>query len=85
MDLWIRSKSKKTLVKINAISLSSCSEDYVIESDSGYTLGKYSKIRALEVLDEIQELLMGRIHERHTNKFDIYNGINHKVYEMPEE
>lgn len=84
MDLWIRSKSKKTLVKINAISLSSCSEDYVIESDSGYTLGKYPKKRALEVLDEIDEFI-DLLNNNLLGMSD--DGIHrrHSIYEMPEE
>ena len=57
MDLWIRSQSKKTLTKVNAITLSSCSNAYIIEDEKGYMLGKYSKERALEVLNEIQNIL----------------------------
>ena len=49
-------------------------------------LGEYkTKERALEVLDEIQHLLRGHVYESHINKFDIYNGDDIKVYEMPEE
>lgn len=101
MDLWIRSKSKKTLVKINAISLSSCSEDYVIESDSDYVLGKYPKERALEILDEIQKLLLPKVkvntYEIEHSNMNMMYFVEHAisdfnisqsstyVYEMPEE
>ncbi len=52
MDLWIRSQDKSTLLKINYL--------YVNENDihrEDELLGTYkSKERALEVLDEINEI-----------------------------
>lgn len=98
MELWIRSQNREELIPIKT-KLKIYEGDLIQTGTSSYTterhfnilhntdfLGEYkNKKRTLEVLDEIQELLMGRIHERHINKFDIYNGDNHKVYEMPEE
>lgn len=55
MELWIRSQDKETLVKINNI----WANENVIYTDSysDMWLGAYkSKKRALEVLDEIQNL-----------------------------
>ena len=65
MDLWIRSQDKETLIKIENISIDS--ENYIIGnliSDDNksicdyWRLGYYkTKERALEVLDEIQNIL----------------------------
>ena len=57
MELWIRSQDKKVLVKINNIWVN---ENSVIYTDSypDMWLGAYkSEKRALEVLDEIQNIL----------------------------
>ena len=69
MDLWIRSQNKKRLLKINNIKLEEIEKNYswyidndncrpyVLTSDEG-NLGFYTtKERALEVLDEIQNIL----------------------------
>ena len=56
MDLWIRSQDKKLLIKVKHIMRISN------RIFSGDTLGEYdSEERALEVLDEIQNLLQPRI------------------------
>ena len=60
MELWIRSQDKELLLKVDLVSV-----DAVIEEDGEYdirfhniVLGRYeNKKRALEVLDEIQNLL----------------------------
>lgn len=60
MELWIRSQDGKRLTKVEDI--------YMVEDENNFTsyignsmvghLGEYKKVgRALEVLDEIQELL----------------------------
>ena len=79
MELWIRSQDKRTLLKANRIDVDDidiicwdndyrCSETY---------MGKYkTQKRALEVLDEIQEIL---------NTFEPKNMARMIVYEMPEE
>ena len=79
MDLWIRSQDKRILQKIDNIYTDAnyynkriCTEcnDEIVE------LGTYnSKERALEVLDEIKELLQ-----------NAYVGnLQRIVYEMPKE
>lgn len=87
MELWIRSQDKTKFGKIISLEIerttikgnSKC-DDYDV------WLGHYkTKERALEVLDEIQDLLEGKIHEEHINKFDIFNGDERKVYRMPKE
>ena len=58
MELWIRSQSRHNLMKVNDI----VAEDNQIvvykESENSTIVGKYkTKERALEVLDEIQNIL----------------------------
>lgn len=60
MELWIRSQDKTKLVCVNSIRI----EDTIDTNNneffilgSGYDLGIYSKKRALEVLNEIQQLI----------------------------
>lgn len=91
MDLWIRSQDKTDLRKVRKVvylepgmSLNLPSGE-TIENDNylvmvdGYCLGNYkTQERALEVLNEIQELLTDRI------CFDNYNSLN-LIYEMPQE
>lgn len=58
MELWIRSQDRMTLCKCNNIYIDDeWVSPYYIKDDT-LTLGKYStKERALEVLDEIQDLM----------------------------
>ena len=69
MNLWIRSQDRKKLVKIEAglyvnMPEDFCSGEFSVYTDSTLTnngllrLGKYkTKERALEVLDEIEDLM----------------------------
>ena len=64
MELWVRSQDKEILVKVNNLSLvfSNKDEDCEIinsfEDHQCWELGTYkTKERALEVLDEIQNIL----------------------------
>lgn len=63
MDLWIRSQDRTKLVKADNISYMDTAEDYKKEvhslwNDCKGILGTYkTKERALEVLDEIQNIL----------------------------
>ena len=86
MELWIRSQDKMNLVKIRQISLNYSNKKQIIanyipesyENSGGYyeLLGTYeTKGRAIEVLDEIQDLLQ-----------NAYIGnANRIVYQMPKE
>ena len=76
MELWIRSQDKKTLHKCDNITIMTDSEDG--KNIKGYKvvgckdLGRYeTKERALEVLEEIQNML--------------YAGTTSIVYQMPEK
>ena len=89
MELWIRSQDKKTLRLVEMLDIFEISDeegtDFVIE-ECGTDIGNYkSEKRALEVLDEIEDLIMGKTLEKHINKFDTYNSEKIKVYEMPKE
>lgn len=76
MELWIRSQSKETLMKVTKVHI--C--DGVIFAN-GYTefderIGEYAtKERAIEILDEIQKLL---------KTAELNDDINVIVYQMPE-
>ena len=66
MELWIRSQDKDSLIKVEKIELNYdylCCNDIQlihIETDKG-RIGSYStKERALEVLDEIQSIIIGK-------------------------
>ena len=88
MELWIRSQDKEVLTRV--VDIWKDADKNEIWSQSSFAikncLGIYkTKERALEVLDEIQYLLRGHVYESHINKFDIYNGDDIKVYEMPKE
>lgn len=79
MELWIRSQDRESLRKINTgfylkQDLSNYAKGEVIFIVSGGDkLGEYeTKERALEVLDEIQEILETRT-------------VSQMVYEMPNE
>ena len=88
MELWIKSQDKMNLVQIKQISINYQNNKQVIanyipemyENAGEYyeLLGTYeTKERALEVLDEIQQLLI-----------EYYQSIAYKivpVYEMPKE
>lgn len=96
MELWIRSQDKRTLLKTNRIDVDDtdiicwdndyrCSETY---------MGKYkTQKRALEVLDEIQNLMTPKIRfnsiistkklEKYKSEFIPSNSII--VYEMPKD
>ena len=79
MDLWIRSQDKRILQKVDNIFLDANYENKRIcnyADDYKTELGTYkTKERALEVLDEIQDLLQ-----------NAYVGnVNRIVYKMPEK
>lgn len=83
MDLWIRSQNKKDLKKAEHIGV--FNEKIYVNGyeENGYCIGTYkSKERALEVLDEIQELLVEYVN---LSEYCIDNKITSRVYEMPKE
>ena len=101
MELWIRSQDKTTLIRSYEIYIVEYGKDsYVIRAKrTSHILGSYKSFeRALEVLDEIQELLKpkfrlerGKIKGsfegtifKSLDKYEIQQ-MNCYVYEMPKE
>ena len=86
MDLWIRSQDREKLTKVDGIYYDYKQEKRhiaVFTNDNYYWVGTYqTKARALEVLDEIQDIL-----NPNGLKGSIINAsrINTYVYEMPKE
>lgn len=107
MDLWIRSQDKEKLVKCNDIAMKQVVYCYSLvgyfDKNTEYeTLGTYTtKKRALEVLDEIQNILKPiiKIKYEYDDSQPIMNGewlkslkeeskieeLSTYVYEMPKE
>jgi hypothetical protein len=95
MELWIRSQDKEKFLPIDKPIVYDFSEfgshRIIYKESASYVmnLGSYkSKERALEVLDEIQEVINNGIQE---SKYDSVGNrfykvsTNKKVYEMPED
>lgn len=60
--MWIRSQDKESLLEISHLDVYSLSENNWTIEDCGNDLGTYkSKERAIEVLDEIQNLLIPKV------------------------
>lgn len=77
MNLWVRSQDKRILQKVDNIFLDANYENKRISTYDGESieLGTYkTKERAIEVLDEIQDLLQNAY----------AGGSNRVVYQMPE-
>ena len=78
MDLWVRSQAKNVLNKVENLYIEK--RDYIQGEfwdivDKTFVYGHYkTKERALEVLDEIQNYIIGKL---------LHNDGN--VYEMPKE
>ena len=75
MELWIRSQDRIFLRKVNTIGIVEDRDFWSIDENLTVSFGKYkTKERAIEVLDEIQDLLQ-----------NAYVGnANRIVYQMPE-
>lgn len=70
MDLWIRSQDKKLLEKVSGVTLDNEGIE-IYSTKTGRIFGIYeTKERALEVLNEIQNLLIPKIN---VNTFNIKN------------
>jgi len=94
MNLWIRSQDRENLVQVNRIFITKYNDYEIVcempfENDGVLTLGAYkTEERALEVLDEIQNLLV--IPSRNNLTYELAD-LNlkcymiSKVYEMPKE
>lgn len=85
MELWIRTQDRMTLIRSYEIYIVEQQNMYLIRAKrTSHILGSYSTFeRALEVLDEIQELLEP-VHIADISKKEGIIGAN-ILYEMPEE
>ena len=90
MELWIRSQDRMKLFRgidfRGIVEQEGCS---IIDNTDDYIIGTYKSIeRALEVLDEIQDILDCGFKQK---KFDsvgneyYFEKVDKKVYEMPED
>lgn len=81
MELWIRTQKRDNLIKVDWLKMEEIPEgygykEYCIYYRNERLLGSYkTKERALEVLDEIQDLM----------RSIQYSDIKTFIYEMPEE
>lgn len=92
MELWIRSQDRETLKQAYHLDiyslLDSEIDNYWYIEESGTDLGVYnSKERALEVLDEIQNFIVGNIIKEEIVKHNLSmdNVWPIMTYEMPKE
>ena len=83
MELWIRSQDRTTLIKTDRLDIDYSSGLYSIKSDGfGTLLANYkTKERALEVLDEIQELIKPK-QIITSYESEIKEGINKSTFEV---
>lgn len=88
MNLWIRTQDRKKLILINTLAIAENTSRSIlgfgIDGHVKVELGDYdTEERALEVLDEIQELLEP-VHIADISKKEGIIGAN-ILYEMPQE
>lgn len=84
MELWIRSQDKMALSNFDLLILEKVEKGYMFIADHYKNMGVYStKERALEILDEIQQLDTHNNPNITINK-DVYSPIR-IVYTMPRE
>jgi len=86
MELWIRSQSKQSLIKVENISLEIKKDNVIFITSGEWRLGTYkTKERALEILDEIQKKinLINLGHDFGSPMIDLENPTY--IYEMPKE
>ena len=83
MELWIRSQDKTTLIRSYEIYISEQQNTYLIRAKrTSHILGSYSTIgRAIEVLDEIQNIL--KKDKFGSPMIDLKNPTY--IYQMPQE
>lgn len=93
MDLWIRSQDKTILIEANNLLVNDERVVLLAKTGGRATIGKYkTRERALEVLDEIQELIkpkiittqyQSEIKEKNKFEFDlIMNPVKTEIQEL---
>ena len=82
MELWIRSQDRQRLIKANGLLISNIGEVY-LENEEMILLGKYTPYeRALEVLDEIQNILKPKLF---LNSGKITGSFDNTIYREPDK
>ena len=95
MELWIRSQDRKKLMKVDEVKIETVKDGNTFIYSHATDLGTYeTKERALEVLEEIQNILRGKYAMSFDYKVSL-NGFKKEevqlmleqmaVYEMPLE
>jgi len=78
MELWIRTQSKQSLVKVDNVSITEQTKTRYNVDSGEWILGRYNSFeRALEVLDEIQKFI--------ESLFESAIEIPAPIYNMPKE
>lgn len=87
MNLWIRSQDRTILKKVNTIGIVEDRDFWSIDENLMVSFGKYkTKERALEVLDEIQDELIGSDFMPMAKDEEVVLTCGSaKIYEMPED
>lgn len=84
MELWVRSQDKTFLRKVNTIGIVEGRDFWSIDENLTVSFGKYkTKERAIEILDEIQDLL--KKDKFKDERFCCDKLTKAMVYEMPED
>ena len=89
MELWIRSQDRTLLTTVDRIHICQATSNEYDIIGNYCTLGTYkTKKRALEVLDEIQQIINGEITMQKEVESQIVGYVKFiklNVYEMPKE
>ena len=88
MELWIRSQDRTFLRKVNTIGIVEGRDFWSIDENLTVSFGKYkTKERALEVLDEIQNIFSLKIENKSYEEADLILKAKmlDSCYQMPKE
>ena len=88
MDLWIRSQDRTFLRKVNTIGIVEGRDFWSIDENITVSFGKYkTEERALEVLDEIQNIFSLKIENKSYEEADLILKAKmlDSCYQMPKE
>ena len=88
MELWIRSQDRTILRKVDTIGIVEGRDFWSIDENLTVSFGKYkTKERALEVLDEIQNIFSLKIENKSYEETDLILKAKmlDSCYQMPKE
>ena len=85
MNLWIRTRNRAGILKCEKLYIQVLNGEFYILNENEFPLGTYkTRERALEVLDEIQDILISSEY-MNINNDEVMTCGSCKVYEMPKE